>query len=63
MLTYDVSERVTEDLYSGLRMARFDIAHTAQRQHIGSEIVVFSANIDVNSIQLLKGANASWVSS
>lgn len=62
MLTYDVSERVTEELYAGLRMARFDIAHTAQRQHIGSEIVVFSENIDIESIQLLRGANASWVS-
>ena len=61
-LTYDVSERVTEELYSGLRMARFDIAHTAQRQHIGSEIVVFSEHLDVDSIQLLRGANASWVS-
>lgn len=62
MLTYDVSERVTEELYSGLRMAKFNIAHTAQRQHIGSEIVVFSDNLNVDSIQLLKGANASWVS-
>lgn len=62
MLTYDVSERVTEELYSGLRMAKFDIAHTAQRQHIGSEIVVFSDSLNVGSIQLLKGANASWVS-
>lgn len=62
MLTYDVSERVTEELYSGLRMARFDIAHTAQRQHIGSEIVVFSERLDVDSIQLLRGAKASWVS-
>lgn len=62
MLTYDVSERVTEELYLGLRMARFDIAHTAQRQHVGSEIVVFSPMLDVESIQLLRGANASWVS-
>lgn len=62
MLTYDVSERITEDLYSRLRMARFDIAHTAQRQHIGSEVVVFSPLLDVSSIQLLRGANASWIS-
>lgn len=62
MLTYDVSERVTEELYAGLRTARFDIAHTAQRQHIGSELVVFSPHLDVGSIQMLRGANASWVS-
>lgn len=62
MLTYDVSERVTENLYSGLRTARFDIAHTAQRQHVGSELVVFSPTLHVDSIQLVRGANASWVS-
>ncbi|MBV7432457.1 DNA adenine methylase [Dermabacteraceae bacterium TAE3-ERU5] len=62
MLTYDVSERITEELYSGLRMARFNIAHTAQRQHIGTEIVVFSERLYVDSIRLLKAANASWVS-
>lgn len=61
MLTYDVSERVTEELYAGLRMARFDIAHTAQRQHIGSELVVFSPHLEVSSIQMLREANASWV--
>lgn len=62
MLTYDVSERVTEELYAGLRVAQFDIAHTAQRQHIGSELAVFSPLLDVSSLQLLRGANASWVS-
>ena len=62
MLTYDVSKRITEELYTGLRTARFNIAHTAQRQHIGSELVVFSPHLDVSSIDLLRGANASWVS-
>ena len=62
MLTYDVSEKITEELYAGLRTARFNIAHTAQRQHIGSELVVFSSHLDVGSIDLLRGANASWVS-
>ncbi len=62
MLTYDVSEKVTQELYSGLRTARFDIAHTAQRQHVGSELVVFGPSLDVDGIQLLAGANAQWVS-
>ncbi|WP_267626471.1 DNA adenine methylase [Gordonia sputi] len=62
MLTYDVSEKITHDLYAGLRTAKFDIAHTAQRQHVGSELVVYSDNLEVGSIQLLNGANASWVS-
>lgn len=61
MLTYDVSERVTGDLYTGLRTARFNIAHTAQKQHVGSELVVFSPNLNVGSIRMLRGANASWV--
>lgn len=62
LLTYDVTERITEELYSGLRIAQFSIAHTAQRQHIGSEVAVFSEQLKIDSIQLLKDANASWLS-
>lgn len=62
LLTYDVSKKVTTELYPGLRTARFNIAHTAQRQHLGTELVVFGPTLDVGSIQLLNGANAQWVS-
>ena len=61
LLTYDVSEAVTKELYPGLRTAQFNIAHTAQRQHLGAELAVFAPALDVGSIQLLDGANAHWV--
>jgi DNA adenine methylase len=60
MLTYDVNDQIANDLYQGLRIARFDIAHTAQRQHLGHEMMVFSPEIAVNSIQVLNKANATW---
>jgi DNA adenine methylase len=62
MLTYDVSEKVTQDLYAGYRTAKFSIAHTAQSQHVGRELVVFSENLDVEGIKLIAGANAHWLS-
>src|SRR4051794_10663113 len=36
MLTYDADPRVTDQLYTGFPVAEFDIAHTAQRQHVGT---------------------------
>lgn len=62
LLTYDVSEKITGELYSGLRTARFDIAHTAQKQHIGSELVIFGDSLHVESIRLLRRSNSSWIS-
>lgn len=61
LLTYDVSERVTEELYSGLRTAEFNISHTAQHQHVGRELAVFGPTLNVDGIELLAGANAEWV--
>jgi DNA adenine methylase len=61
MLTYDVHDSIPNDLYSGLRAARFSIAHTAQRQHVGSEYVVFSDNLAVPHLELVSRANAEWV--
>lgn len=41
-LTYDAHERITKELYTGLRTLEFDISHTAQVQHVGIEYAVFS---------------------
>jgi len=61
MLTYDVSETITRDLYAGMRAAEFSIAHTAQTQHVGAEYVVFSDGLRVTDLDLLAGANAHWL--
>lgn len=61
LLTYDVSEKITKDLYADMRTAQFNIAHTVQRQHVGSELAVFSDTLEVGSIELIAGANAYWV--
>lgn len=53
-LTYDADVRVTDDLYRGLRCVEFDIAHTAQRQHVGSEYAVFSDSLVVPEGQLMR---------
>lgn len=59
-LTYDEVSRVPEDLYTGLRCAVFDIAHTAAVQHIGREYAVFADSLAVGSLDGL-GRNAAFV--
>lgn len=60
-LTYDADERITEDLYEGLRCMEFDIAHTAQHQHVGSEYAVFSDYLDIPDGELLRNDAVRWV--
>jgi DNA adenine methylase len=60
-LTYDVHERITSDLYDGLRTVEFDIAHTAQVQHVGSEYAVFSESLALPSIDLIRRGDARWI--
>ena len=61
ILTYDVVDQVTDDLYKGLRVAEFDISHTAQKQHIGSEYIVYCENVKVPNLNMLVRANGKWV--
>ena len=61
LLTYDVHERITRDLYSGLRTVEFDIAHTAQVQHVGSEYAVFGPSLIVPSLDVLGRTDARWI--
>lgn len=61
-LTYDADDRVTDELYVDLRCAEFDIKHTAQVNHIGSEFVVFSDNLEVpEDLQVLSTAKGRWL--
>ena len=61
ILTYDVNERVTSNLYQGLRTVEFDIAHTAQVQHVGSEYAVFGPHLVVPTLDVLGATDARWV--
>lgn len=61
VLTYDVVDQVIDDLYKGLRVAKFDISHTAQKQHIGSEYIVYGDNVKVPNLNMLVQANGKWV--
>ncbi len=60
-LTYDVDERITDDLYPNLRCAQFNIKHTAQTQHIGTEYAVFGDEIKVPSLDILPRETGHWV--
>ena len=61
LLTYDTNERVTADLYRGLRTVEFDIAHTAQVQHVSSEYAVFGPHLVVPSLDILGSTDARWI--
>ncbi len=61
MITYDADDRVTDELYPDLRAARFGIAHTAGRQRLGDEIVVFSDNCVVENMVGVGSGTANWL--
>ncbi len=63
LLTYDADERVTSSLYSGLRAVEFKIPHTAQRQHVGSEYMVFGPKLNVLDLRILGASSARWIAS
>ena len=60
LLTYDDDPRITEVLYENGRCATFDIAHTAHRQHVGTEAAIFSADLIVPDMELTSGRHARW---
>lgn len=60
-MTYDCDDRITDELYPNLRCAQFDISHTAQVQHVGSELAIFSDNLIVRGLGLLPRDDATWV--
>ncbi|MQA82636.1 MAG: DNA adenine methylase [Streptosporangiales bacterium] len=60
-LTYDAHERVTSELYSGLRTVQFNIAHTAQVQHVGSEYAVFGDSLTIPAVDLVPRGQTRWI--
>lgn len=61
LLTYDADERITSDLYVGLRCAEFDISHTAQRHNVGTEYAIFSPELRVPDLDLIPNRDARWI--
>jgi DNA adenine methylase len=60
-LTYDARDEIPKSLYKDSRIAEFDIAHTAQVQHVGLEYAVFSPNLVVPGLGLVGGREGRWV--
>ncbi|WP_286689967.1 MULTISPECIES: DNA adenine methylase [unclassified Aeromicrobium] len=63
LLTYDDDPRITERLYGDGRCATFDIAHTAHKQHIGKEAVIFSPDLTIPDMAITRTTDAAWVAS
>lgn len=60
LLTYDDDPRITDILYKEGRCATFPIAHTAHRQHVGSEAVIFSRSLILPDLEIMSGRIARW---
>lgn len=60
LVTYDADLRVPHDLYPSHRTGWFDIKHTAARQHVGREFVVFSRSLRVENLVGLSVNEAGW---
>jgi DNA adenine methylase len=60
-MTYDVDERITDELYPNLRCAVFNIKHTAHYQHVGSEYAVYSDSLAVPNLDIMRQDKGQWV--
>ena len=61
ILTYDDDPRITDILYKHDKCAIFDISHTAHRQHIGTESVIYSKELNIPDLEVFSGNIARWV--
>lgn len=62
ILTYDDDPRISNLLYKDGRCATFDIAHTAHKQHVGTETVIYSQDLKIPDLEITVGKMARWVS-
>ena len=61
LITYDDDPRITNILYGTDRCATFDISHTANRQHIGRESVIYAEGLVVPDLEITLGRSGRWV--
>lgn len=60
ILTYDDDPRITNILYGGGKCVTFDISHTAHRQHVGTEAMIYSENLVIPDLEITAGRVARW---
>ena len=60
ILTYDVDERVTSELYPDRRSARMQIRHSALQTQVGEEIVVLSDFCMKPRVATISGRHLVW---
>lgn len=59
IVSYDVDDRVVNNLYSDARILQFGLRHSARRSHIGSELMAFSQDCDLgDAASILQ--SAAW---
>ncbi|WP_420443103.1 DNA adenine methylase [Candidatus Poriferisodalis sp.] len=60
MASYDVDDRVADELYPHSPILRFDLRHSARRSHVGRELMAFSATCAVGEARSLL-RDPTWV--
>lgn len=61
LVTYNCDPRIPEQLYPDNRCVQFDIKHTAQKQHVGTEYAIFADSLIVESLDGLSTGEAQYV--
>lgn len=61
ILTYDDVPEITDALYSEGRCALFEISHSAHKQHIGKEAIIYSPTLIIPDMDITLGRTAQWV--
>lgn len=60
ILTYDNGDRI-RSIYPGIRCVRFNIAHTAQTQKVGKELMLYGRGVRIPDVRILRGLEGQWV--
>jgi len=61
LVTYNCDSRVHDDLYPDHRCIQFDIKHTAQRQHVGTELAIFAPSLVIGSLDNLSTGEVTFL--
>lgn len=46
------NSRIYEEIYAGCRLGRFEVTHTANRHHLGRELIAFGDSVSVPDMQV-----------
>ncbi|GAA1133115.1 DNA adenine methylase [Nocardioides aquiterrae] len=61
VLTYDLDDRVPDQLYAGMPAAAFTVSHTAASQHVGGEYLIAPHHVRIDTLEGFGPRPGRWL--